>query len=112
RWLLYQAMLDIRPLRWLGRGWRQRINPFCWWSQSRQVRRAGAIADWLHNLAIYSALDFERFDEERFWEDYRWFLENHPGEGLEGYRSEFQRRATKAEPEDGKQTVAAELRSN
>ena len=94
RWLLYWAMLDIRPLRWIGGGWRQRLNPFCWWSQSRQVRCAGAIAEWLHNLAIYSTLDFARFDEERFWRDYQWMLEKDPGAGLERYRTEFERRAS------------------
>jgi hypothetical protein len=94
RWLLYWAMLDIRPLRYIGTRWRQRLNPFCWRSQSRQVRVAGAIAEWLHNLAIYSALDFAQFDEDRFWRDYQWMLDNNPEVGLERYRAEFERRAT------------------
>lgn len=105
RWLLYLATLEIRPLQWIGRrGWR-RLNPFCWWSQSQQVRRAGAIADWLHNLAIYSAIDFDRFDEERFWKDYQWFLDNHPNAGLDMYRSEFERRAKTPENVTGNEAA-------
>jgi hypothetical protein len=97
RWLLYWAMLDIRPLQWAGAGWRQRLNPFCWWSNSRRVRVAGGIAEWLHNLAMYSALDFAGFEEERFWRDYEWLLGQNPGHGLERYRAEFKRRASSAE---------------
>lgn len=97
RWLLYWAMLDIRPLRWAGSGWRQRLNPFCWWSNSRRVRLAGGIAEWLHNLAIYSALDFARFDEGRFWQDYQWLLDQYPRSGLERYRAEFERQTSSVE---------------
>jgi hypothetical protein len=89
RWLLYKAMLDIRPIRWIGGRWRQRLNRLCWWSQSQQVRVAGAIADWLHNLAHYSAEDFVRFDEEHFWRDNEWFLANYTDERLKWYRVEF-----------------------
>jgi hypothetical protein len=106
RWLLYWAMLDIRPLLWIGGGWRQRWNPWCWWSCSRQVRCAGAIADWLHNLALSSALDFAQFDEEWFWRDYQWMLDNHPGCGLERYRMVFEERMSPAELEEAEQTVA------
>lgn len=100
RWLLYQAMLDIRPLSWAGRGWRQRLNPLGWWTTSRRVRVAGAVAEWLHNLAHYSALDFARFDEGRFWQDHQWLLDHYPGEGLERYRESFERRASPAEVQD------------
>jgi hypothetical protein len=87
-------MLDIRPLQWAGRGWRQRLNPLCWWSSSRRVRTAGAIAEWLHNLALYSALDFDGFNEEWFWQGYQWLLGQYPEAGLERYRAEFERRAS------------------
>lgn len=106
RWLLYWAMLDLRPLRWAGGGWRQRLNPLCWWSNSRRVRVAGGIAEWLHNLALFSALDFARFDEERFWLDYQWLLDQHPGAGLERYRTEFERRACPAEPAEAEPGIA------
>jgi hypothetical protein len=93
RYLLYWAMLDMRPLWWAGRGWRERLNPFCWWNRSRQARCAGAIAEWLHNLALFSVLDFTRFDEDRFWRDCQWIQNQNPGAGLERYRAEFERRA-------------------
>jgi hypothetical protein len=91
RMLLYRATLDIRSLRWLGSRWRDRINPLFWWSYFRQIREFGAIADWLHNLAFFSALDFERFDEQRFWQDYDWFRVKYPSAGLQRYRDWFER---------------------
>ena len=64
RWLLYWAMLDIRPRQWFVWGWRQRLNPFRWWIALRRVRQVGYLAEWLHNLARFSALDFVGFAEE------------------------------------------------
>ena len=69
RLLLYHAMLDIGPIQWLPRSW----NPFRWRRQLRLHQRAGEIADWLHNLAQFSALDFEGFDEDWFWREFRQF---------------------------------------
>lgn len=66
RYLLYRAMLDIRPICWMPLG---SFNPFRWKETAGRVRRAGVIADWLHNLALFSALDFERFDEDWFWRE-------------------------------------------
>jgi hypothetical protein len=109
RWLLYMAMLDIRPLGWIGRGWRQRLNPFCWFGRARQIRCAGAIAEWLHNLALFSVLDFAHFDEVRFWSDYQWMLDNNPGFGLERYQSEFTRRASLTDVQEGEPGAAPEL---
>ncbi len=42
RYLLYRAMLDIRPIAWLRwfQGWRV-LNPFHWRQCFRQVRFAG-----------------------------------------------------------------------
>lgn len=91
RRLLYMAMLDIRPLQWTGRGWQQRLNLFSWWSSSKRVLTVGYIAEWLHNLALFSSLDFNHFDEDRFWADYQWLLGQQPNEGLEKYRTEFER---------------------
>lgn len=69
RYVLYRAMLDIRPLAWFRLNFIQRLNPVYWKRELRRIRRAGAIADWMHNLALFSALDFERFDEARFWRE-------------------------------------------
>ena len=55
-------------------------------------------------LALFSALDFARFDEERFWRDYQWLLDQHPAAGLERYRAEFERRASPAEAPEAEPT--------
>ena len=34
-----------------------------------RVKQAGAVADCLHNLAYYSSVNFEGFDQELFWRD-------------------------------------------
>jgi hypothetical protein len=93
RWLLYRAMLDIRQLQWIGGDWRQRLNPLNWGRFWKQVRMSGGIAEWLHNLAVFSAINFTRFDEHRFWQDYQWLLSKFPRAGLECYRTEFERHA-------------------
>jgi len=94
RWLLHWATLDIRRLQWVGGGWRDRLHPLRWGEPSEQVRVSGAIADWLHNLAMFSAVDFAQFDEEWFWREYQWLLDRHPKAGLEKYRAEFERCAS------------------
>ncbi len=100
RYLLYWAMLDLRPLQWLGgRGWRA-WSPIHSRAPARRVRRAGAIADWLHNLARYSAHDFRGFNEEWFWRDYESARSRYPDFGLERYRDQFERFASPA-PERG-----------
>ena len=68
RYLLYQAMLDIRILC-QSRG-SETWNPLEWRRQYRRSRIAGAIADWLHNLAQYSGRDFQGFNTEEFWQEY------------------------------------------
>lgn len=85
RYLLYWAMLDIRPIAWLRLG-----NPLRWPDEVRRIRRAGALADWLHNLALFSSLDFARFDEEWFWRDGRSLEARYPGLDLERYRRIFE----------------------
>ena len=66
--LLYWAMLDIRNLC-QSRG-SESLNPFAWRRQYRESRIAGALADWLHNLAHHAATDFNSFDTEWFWREY------------------------------------------
>jgi len=88
RFLLYHAMLDIRPIQWLPRSW----NPFRW---RRLHQKAGVIADWLHNLAQFSALEFEGFDEDWFWREFRQFNERYPDYGLSHYQDLFLSEALK-----------------
>jgi len=89
RYLLYRAMPDIRPLAWRSFGW---FHLWTWRRQALRMRYAGAIADWLHNLALFSALDFRGFEEERFWQDFQGLLHKFPGFRLENYRSTFEER--------------------
>ena len=104
RYLLYRALLDIRPLAWLRVRTIRILNPFHWISEIRRIRRAGAIADWLHNLAMFSYLDFERFDEAWFWRDLENLNRRHPEFGLGSYKEEWERRTvTLAEGEGRKQ---------
>ena len=86
RYLLYWAMLDIRPLAWNRSGW----NPLHWRRDRARIRMAGEIADWLHNLAHFSALDFERFDEEWFWREFARLQSRFPDDGLDRYRQRFE----------------------
>src|SRR5688500_15176751 len=88
RKLLYRAMLDIRPIAWISFS-----NPLCWPANLAQIRSAGEIADWLHNLASYSAGNFEDFGEEWFWREFDALLERHPEmrPTLSLYKNEFER---------------------
>jgi hypothetical protein len=86
RSLLYWATLDIRPLYWLAL---RSLSPVHWRRQLSRIRRAGALADWMHNLAMFSAQDFAGFDEERFWQDLLWYEQRHPEWGLTQYRHRF-----------------------
>jgi hypothetical protein len=99
RYLLYRAMLDIRPIGWLSvtrfRAW----NPLYWRKEARRVQRSGAIADWMHNLALFSALDFDHFDEDRFWRDFEHLQEQYPNSGLEVYHRVFEERLAAASRE-------------
>ena len=67
RYLLYQAMLQIRPLGFS----RVASNvPDEWLHQYERSRKAGALAECLHNLAHYSANDFVSFNEDWFWSEW------------------------------------------
>lgn len=87
RYLLYVAMLDIRN-HCQSRGKESR-NPFEWRRQYRRSRAAGAIADWLHNLAEISAAEFVGFDEQQFWKEHAGLCRRLPSEGFERYRQTF-----------------------
>ncbi len=86
RYLLYKAMLDIRQISWLPLKWYSPFSPMFWVRNIPRVRRAGEIADWLHNLAFFSMLDFEGFGEDWFWQDYQRLCERYP---LPEYRRLF-----------------------
>jgi hypothetical protein len=95
RFLVYWAMLDIRPLAWHGyvRGWRK-LNPLNWRRQMRAMRVAG---EWMHNLAMFAAVDFDGFDEGWFWEDGERFKSRCPGTAPNRYRQIFEERLRQLE---------------
>jgi hypothetical protein len=87
RKLLYRAMLDIRPIAWMSFS-----NPLDWRRGLGKIREAGEIANWLHNLASYSAGDFENFSEEWFWREFDQLLERRSEmrSTLSGYKHDFE----------------------
>ena len=66
RYLLYQAMLDIRMLCQPRLSW----NPLDWRRQYQSSRIAGKIANWQHNLAQYSGRDLRGFSTQEYWHEY------------------------------------------
>lgn len=70
RCLLYQAMLDIRNIEFFK-------SP-CEPEKLRHVRLAGAIANWLHNLADFASRDFEGFNEAWFWKEHEHYCIQYP----------------------------------
>ena len=75
RELIYWGLVEIR-LATSPRGFT--MNPMELWQRHKRTDFAHEIAEWLHNLAQFSSLDFERFDEGRFWEDYEVFRKKYP----------------------------------
>ncbi len=94
RFLLYWAMLDIRPIAWSPQGgeW---INPFFWRSHIRRIRALGELAEWLHNMADFSTRDFAGFDQQRFWDEFERLRTKH--HGCQHYRSLFQNALTESQ---------------
>lgn len=76
RSLLYYAMLDIRRL--CRSGVPASKNPFQIWRQYHRSRLAGALADWLHNLALHSAEGLTKFNAEWFWDDFEVLRRRYP----------------------------------
>jgi hypothetical protein len=93
--LLYWAMLDIRMLC-QSRG-PESCNPLKVWRQYRESRLAGALADWLHNLAQHAATDFDRFDTEWFWREYSYLCRDYQQVGAGkwmDYRKRYEQHVT------------------
>jgi len=94
RYLLYWAMLDIRPIAAISHRVRW-FNPFSWRPRIRRVCALGELAEWLHNMAAFSALNFVGFDELRFWEEFRCLRSKYPE--FQYYRSLFQSALSESE---------------
>src|SRR5262249_38304142 len=91
RYLLYRAMLDIRPIAWQSHG----LNPLAWTRGMRRVRELGELANWLHNMAYFSHRDFQNFDEQIFWSEFDRLRIRHPE--LARYRDHFEMALRKSE---------------
>jgi hypothetical protein len=87
RHLLYVSMLAIR--NYCQSRSRASINPLKWYRQYQHSIIAGALADWLHNLADFSVRDFDRFDEQRFWEEHTYLCRRFHQAKLYRYREIF-----------------------
>lgn len=75
RYLLYQATLDIRMTAWQEFRW---WSPLGFYRSLRAARFAGHLADAMHNLAMYSSIGFDKFDEGLFWERMEYLCSEFP----------------------------------
>ncbi len=89
RYLLGWAMLEIRTIAWWSIRWRSIWNPLYWRAELRRIRYLGTLADWLHNLALYSPMDFDQFNEEWFWQDLERIEKRYPEFMPSHYRAIF-----------------------
>ena len=85
RQLLYDALVNMRagnrrPVLW---------NPLSWWRLARQAASVRDHADAFHNLALFSWLDFQGFDPDRFWQDIAGFAQKHGHEWMRTYQRAF-----------------------
>jgi hypothetical protein len=87
RYLLYLATLDVRTLQIHGKAEtitdEDRKKNVLWASS------CGALAYWLHNLALASVDDFEGFNESAFWNQYEYFNDKFPDFGFGRYKKSF-----------------------
>src|SRR5262245_1764311 len=90
RSLLYTAMLDIRRLAWLPPDALGAEDELARQRVAQQIRRAGMIADWLHNLALFASEDFRGFDEGWFWNELAALEAKQPDFDLSLYRHQFE----------------------
>jgi hypothetical protein len=100
RYLLYQAMLDIRMLC-QSRG-EATWDPREIWQQYRHSRIAGSLADWLHNLGHYSMVDFHGFNTDIFWQEYEGRRQRLPQSGphsFPDYRWKYEEQLTRLKKE-------------
>jgi hypothetical protein len=93
RLLLHMAMVDIRS--YCQSRSEPSTDPTEREAQYFRSRVAGAIADWMHDMARQSACNFERFDEGAFWSSFGWVCSRFPDEGLERYRRLFDEGASR-----------------
>lgn len=97
RYILYYAMLEIRGVQWITGRPLGLLNPLELRRRVRVALRAGAVANWLHNLALFAATDFDGFRERRFWREYDDLVRRYRG-GID-YRATFEQRLAERQNE-------------
>ena len=90
RVLLYAATLDTRSLTWFRHRGLRWLLPLVTAQETHRIRLAGALAYWLHNLAMFSAVNFAGFDEDAFWSGLKIVARDFPDEAAR-YRQVFAR---------------------
>lgn len=85
RHLLYTALVHMRA------GDREVVwwNPASWQRTTSDLRQLKDLADYFHNLALFSVWDFDQFDEEQFWQDMTHFGKTHGPELVDRFRRIF-----------------------
>src|SRR4051812_22921992 len=89
RYIIYWALLEIRGLSWFAWRTRDRWNPFFLMRSIPYIRASGAVAEWLHNIAHFSANDFAGFEETWFWSEYDGMRAKHGSLWRYDYRKIF-----------------------
>lgn len=90
RRLLYDSLLAIRAESWAlarVRWW----NPRSWAQALTALRRCNALVDGFHNLASYSAQEFEGFREDLFWRYLTSLQHRHSEMNFGVFQAEFER---------------------
>jgi len=84
RELLRWAMIDMR----MHSAGASRNTLSLFWRRGRSHRESlrfvNALADWLHNAALYATMDFAGFDETLFWQNYTRFRSRFPADRWAG----------------------------
>lgn len=83
--MLYTVFLHLRAGRTETIGW----NPLAWRRATSRLRLNQALADYFHNLALFSVWRFENFDEHKFWQGIERLGRRHGSELVERYRRIF-----------------------
>lgn len=101
RYLLYWAMVRIRMVEgsYYTRSYWSYLSPQFWRIGFQNVQYAGALADYLHNLAFFSSRNFDGFNEVWFWEGMDSLNIRFPDQAID-YRTLFEKLVAELESHD------------
>lgn len=78
RFLMYYSFLHIRSIEGMANPSSIIINPFRIVKIVKYINEAGAVANWMHNLALFSSLGFRGFKENEFWQSSQHLKKKYP----------------------------------